>query len=290
MKISTEITAPSILVGAEKAVEYCGLAGFDAWDFPLDHICSEYCFVKKNIQNAYPLNGDETLKLARKLKKIGDDNGIVCHQTHAPTRWSCPNFFDCMKYTLEITAEAGGTICVTHPGKNKTAEENAEFYWKLLPYAKEYGVKIALENVWEWDFVNNKFANSSFSEPIGMKKHMDLLKDDYFIVCLDTGHAEINTLHTSAAAIVDAMAGRVQAVHLQDTNLREDNHQMPFTMDIDFEPIVRALKRNGYQGYFSLEAMRHLENIEPEKTLERMRELQAVGRRLADMFEVNILT
>lgn len=285
MKISNEITGPSTLVGAEKAVEYCALAGFDAWDFPLDHICSHYCDVKKGVESALPLNGDAYVKMARKLRQIGEDNGIVCHQTHAPTRWSCPHFLDCMKRTLEITAEAGAKICVTHPCDKNTVEQNTEMYLKLLPYAKEYGVKIALENVWTWDFAGNKFGNSPFSEPIGMKKHMDILSHEQFIVCLDTGHAEIGDLNTSAVEIVKAMGGRVQALHLQDTDRRQDNHEIPFTMDIPFEPIVRALKENGYEGYFSLEAFRPFENRDAADTLDIMKKQNAAARQLADMFE-----
>lgn len=285
MKISNEITGPSTLVGAEKAVEYCGVAGFDAWDYPLDHICSKYCGVKKGMDGALPLNGSEYLKMARKLRKIGEENGIVCHQTHAPTRWSCSCFLDCMKRAIEITAEAGAEICVTHPNSAFTAEQNIEAYIRLMPFAKEYGVKIALENVWMWDFDNNKFGNSPFSEPIGMKKHMDVLTDDCFIVCLDTGHAEIGDLNTSAVDIVNAMAGRVQALHIQDTDRRQDNHEIPFTMDIPFEPIVRALKENGYKGFFSLEAFRPFENRDAADTLDIMKKQYAAGKRLADMFE-----
>ncbi|MBQ7921718.1 MAG: sugar phosphate isomerase/epimerase [Clostridia bacterium] len=285
MKISNEITGPSTLVGAEKAVEYCAAVGFDAWDFPLDHLCSEYCGIKKGIDSALPLNGDEYLKLARKLRKIGEDNGIVCHQTHAPTRWNCPHFMDCMKRAIEITAEAGAKICVTHPNSSFTADQNIEAYLLLMPFAKEHGVKIALENVWMWDFDNNRFGNSPFSEPVGMKKHMDLLPEDTFIVCLDTGHAEIGDLNTSAVEIVKAMGGRVQALHLQDTDRRQDNHEIPFTMDIPFAPIVRALKENGYSGYFSLEAFRPFENRDAVDTLDIMKKQYAAAKQLAVMFE-----
>ena len=52
---------------------------------------------------------------------------------------------------IECTAEAGGKICIIHPENDKSAEENAEMYQKLLPFAKECGVKIATENMWMWD-------------------------------------------------------------------------------------------------------------------------------------------
>lgn len=42
-----------------------------------------------------------------------------------------------LKRAIECTAEAGGAICVIHPANNKTAEENAQMYFELLPFAKE---------------------------------------------------------------------------------------------------------------------------------------------------------
>ena len=84
MKISTEISSVSRIVGMEKAVELCAKAGFDAWDFSLFEMCKiDWRTVTvMNVQNE--LNGNNYIEFTRKLKKIGLDNGIVCNQSHAP--------------------------------------------------------------------------------------------------------------------------------------------------------------------------------------------------------------
>lgn len=55
------------------------------------------------------------------------------------------------KLAIECTAEAGGEICVVHPMNDAALEENAEMYAMPLPFAREHGVKIATENMYNWD-------------------------------------------------------------------------------------------------------------------------------------------
>ena len=46
----------------------------------------------------------------------------------------------------------------------------------------------------------------------------------------------------------------VGALHIHDNDLKYDCHDIPFSMDIKFEPIVKALKEIDYKGEFTLEA------------------------------------
>jgi len=79
MKISTEINSAAKLVGEELAIEYCAKVGFDAWDFSMFSMC-EYDWLKHCLkENNHPLAGNDYLAFARKLKRIGLDNGIVCN-------------------------------------------------------------------------------------------------------------------------------------------------------------------------------------------------------------------
>ena len=90
MKTSTEIGSISKIVGLEKSVELCGKAGFDAWDFSMFDMCRIDKTTRLPLYNPNELNGVHYLKFARKLKKIGLDNGIVCNQSHAPFPVSVP--------------------------------------------------------------------------------------------------------------------------------------------------------------------------------------------------------
>ena len=149
MKISTEIDSTALRFGEEKAVELVGKAGFDAWDLSMFSMCVLDKNGKVTPGNTHPFASKDYLKFVRRLKQIGLDNGIVCNQSHAPFP-STAAMQPYLMRAIECTAEAGGKICIIHPENDKSAEENAEMYQKLLPFAKECGVKIATENMWNW--------------------------------------------------------------------------------------------------------------------------------------------
>ena len=151
MLISTQTDVGSLIVGEEKTVELIAKAGFDAWDFSMFGM-AQYDWAKETvIPSDHPLRGNNYLASARKLRKIGEDNGIFCNQSHAPFPVCCKEIKDLLKKSIECTAEAGGKICVIHPDNDLSPEGNAEMYSELLPFAKDCGVKIATENMWNWD-------------------------------------------------------------------------------------------------------------------------------------------
>lgn len=166
MRTSTQIETASVLVGEEKAVEYVAKAGFDAWDFSMFAMCDYDWRLGAVRPTTHPLAGENYLAFARKLKQIGLDNGITCNQSHAPFPTSCPEIRSYFKRAIECTAEAGGKICIIHPDNDKSAAENAEMYLELLPFAKDCGVKIATENMWNWDDAKDEscFAACATSE------------------------------------------------------------------------------------------------------------------------------
>ena len=138
MRISTEIGSIAELVGEHKAVEFCAKAGFDGWDFSMFSMSGPYDWRTNSCgPSDHPLHGSQYLQFARELRKIGEDNGIRCNQSHAPFPVSCPQIRDLLKRALECTAEAGGEICIIHPDNDKSPEENAQMYLELLPFAKK---------------------------------------------------------------------------------------------------------------------------------------------------------
>ena len=119
------------------------------------------------------LNGPNYLKFAGKLKQIGLDHGIICNQSHAPFPVETPAVRAFAKRAIECTAEAGGEICIIHPDNRKTAEENAEMYFELLPFAKSHGVKIATENMYNWDSEKDESAFAACATGEDFNKHLD---------------------------------------------------------------------------------------------------------------------
>ncbi len=285
MKISTEINSAAKRIGEERALEYLGKAGFDAWDFSMFAMArfdwKNRCFMESD----HPLAGKDYLKFARRLKQVGLDNGMVCNQSHAPFPTYCAEIRSYMQRAIECTAEAGGKICIVHPDNDKSPEENAEMYLELLPFAKQCGVKIATENMWNWNNETDRAAFAACSTAEDFVAHIDVVNDSDFVACLDLGHAEMMGEATSAPDMIRALGHRLQALHIHDNDRWHDSHQLPFTMDMDFEAIVRALKEIGYKGDFTLEADQYLSAYTDENIFEGIKKMAEAARRLADMFE-----
>ncbi len=284
MKISTEICSAARIIGEEKTVELVAKAGFDAWDFSMFDMCKYDWENQRMIDNGHPLYGNNYLVFARRLKQIGLDNGIVCNQSHAPFPTSCAAIRSYYKRAIECTAEAGGEICIIHPDNNKSAEENAEMYFELLPFAKGCGVKIATENMWNWDDEKDEASPAACSDPKSFNAHLDAVNDDFFVACLDIGHAEMRGLNTNAAQMIKALGPRLAALHIHDNDLWHDSHQIPLSMNIDFSAVVKALKEIDYKGYFTLECDRYLHGRAPEEIFDGLRDMANADKKLVEMF------
>lgn len=285
MKISTEIDSAAKLIGEEKAVEYIAKAGFDAWDFSMFSMCCFDWHTKTFSRSDHPLAGSSYLKFARQLRQIGKDNGIVCNQSHAPFPSRFPEIADWLKRAIECTAEAGGDICIIHPANDETPEKNAEMYFELLPFAKNCGVKIATENMFNWNGESDEPCFAACCNPQSFRAHLEAVSDDSFVACLDIGHAEMKPIGTSAVEMIYALGDKLRALHIHDNDLLHDLHEIPFSGGVNFKEVIAALKDIGYKGYFTLEADSYLNRYTKENVFDGITELYKAARRLADMFE-----
>lgn len=284
MKTSTEIYSLAKHVGEERAIELLARAGFDAYDFSMFLMC-RLDSNQSLAENSHPLAGADYLKFARQLRRTAEACGIECNQSHAPFPVSNPHIRSHLKRAIECTAEAGGRICIIHPDNNKSAEENAELYFELLPFAKEHKVKIATENMWNWNKEEDHASAAACSHHIDFLRHIEAVNDEYLVACLDVGHSEMAGLDTSSVEMIKTLGSHLQALHLHDNDLRRDLHQLPFSQKIDFAPIVAALKQIGYSGYFTLEADNFLGAFTAESLSEGVSLLYQSCRKLCDMYE-----
>lgn len=285
MKISTEIASAARIIGEGKAIELYAKAGFDAWDLSMFAMCRYDWGTGCCLENDHPLAGNEYLKFVRELRRIGLDHGIHCNQSHAPFPVSCPDVRSQLKRAIECTAEAGGEICIVHPSNDCSPEENAEMYFELLPFAKGCGVKIAAENMWNWKRGANTSSFAACSTTESFNAHLDAVNDEYLIACLDIGHAEMAGSGSGVVDMIHGLGKRLQALHIHDNDRLHDSHQLPFTMAIDFQKVVSALREIGYSGYFTLEADQYLKAFTSETVFEGMKNMANSAKKLAEMFE-----
>ena len=251
MYISTEIHSFRKLGSIEKILVTLKESGFTAYDFSM---------FEGGLSDEIIL-ADDYLDRAKKLRAFADNLGLPCNQAHAPfaTAKKGNDEYNKAMYpkivrAIEVSGILGAKVCVVHPCNDYTAEENAVLYKSFEEVARKSGVKIGVENMWNWDKEEDHASKASCSHHDDFKAHMELLPKDVFTACLDIGHAEMKGLDTTAVQMIETLDGYLTAIHLHDNNRWKDNHALPFTYNIDFEPIIQALKKINYQGDITLES------------------------------------
>ena len=284
MKLSTEIRSIARFVGEEDAIRLLAEAGFEAWDFSMFNMAT-YNYSEQRINEGdHPLHGGDYRAFAKRLGDIGRECGIVCNQSHAPFPTYCPEMLDYLLRAIECTAIAGGKVCVIHPDNCHGVEENLALYEKLLPFAKECGVKIATENTFRVEVKSGGILPCCTSDPKGILELLDLINDPFFVACLDIGHAELSGLSTSACEMIRALGpDRLAALHIHDNDKAHDSHMLPFTMQLEWEPIVTALAEIGYRGDITLECGNYTKRFTADTATECASSMAATAARLRDM-------
>ena len=261
MVISTEINSYSKYGDVKSVLKLLKDAGFTAYDFSM--------FAKKWLGVSDFLASDDYLEKAKELRAYADSIGLPCNQAHAPFPTvitddishegiSCEEYNERMhvyvERAIEVAGILGAKVVVVHPWNYYTAEQNAALYKSFEKTARSSGVKIGVENMWNWKSGDSTASPAACSHHDDFRKHLDLLPKDVFVACLDIGHAEMAGLETSAVKMIETLSERLEAIHLHDNNLIRDNHAIPFTYNINYAAIIDAMKKVNYQGDITLEA------------------------------------
>lgn len=267
MKLVTQTEVLGERLGEKEAVKVLCKSGFDGID---------YSMFEMNADEDYILNKPEYLSHVRELKGIAESYGVTFEQSHAPFPSHRPNdtkynstIIDKIKRAIEITAQLGAKVCVVHPvalGEGQR-EFNMNLYEGLLPTAKQYGVKIALENM--WGVVNlggvRRIVHNVCSCPEDFNSYLDALPGEYFTGCLDLGHCGL--VGEDTADMIRKMGGkRITALHIHDNDFVDDTHTIPYLMNMNWDSIFEALGEINYSGNFTYEADNFMRKF-PDETL-----------------------
>ena len=105
------------------------------------------------------------------------------------------------------------------------------------------------------------------------------------MACLELGHAEMAKLNTSAEQIIITFDEHLQALHIHDNDHKNDSHQIPFSMNMNFESIAKNLKRIGYNGFLTLEADSYLSKFNTDSVFEDIKNLCTSAKRFSKLME-----
>ena len=256
MRISNHTEALEARFGALAAVRMNLEAGFEAIDYSM-YSADGAVFSAGGVL------------LARELRRLAASYGAVFNQAHAPFthfKLGAENndenraiYYSVLK-SIDVAAELGAGVIVIHPAvicpylsADARFEMNMEFYSKVLPRAKNLGVKIAIENLWARHKDNpDRIVKSVCSDAAELIRYVDGMADSSVVACLDIGHAGL--VGESADSMIRALGSRLGALHINDNDFMKDRHLMPYVGGVNFDRVIRALASVGYKGDITLES------------------------------------
>ncbi len=284
MLLSTTIEALDKKIGQEAAIKLLAETGFDAYDMSFMYFNGDFDF---ELDDAF-------MSRMRGLRKFADSLGIVCNQAHAPFHTSYGDEVkDKKRYgqivkSIEAASILGAKIIVVHPIQHLKYSENVEtlremnieFYKSLVPYCEKFGIKVATENMWQYD---GHIVDSTCSKPEEFCDYVDSIGSEWIVACLDLGHVPL--VDTDMVDMIHKLGNRLCALHVHDNDLKNDSHTLPFTMKMDFDIITNALSDINYKGDFTYEAGSFFNRMPNELLPSTLRLMHDVGRYLMSRIE-----
>ncbi len=286
MKISTTTSDILRKHGVEGAIRIIAEAGYDAYDY-------SFCSLPKDD----PFFTASYMERAKEIKAVADECGIVCNQAHAPFPSSVGDpikdeiIFENIVRSMEFAAYLGCPVIIVHPKQHlnygdhpeELFEMNVEFYRALIPYAEKLGIKIATENMWQWNSSAKAITDSTCSRAWEFNKYIDAVNSPYLVGCLDLGH--VSLVGTDIPSFIRQMGHRIYCLHVHDTDLKNDSHTLPYTRNINWDAIAEALGDIGYQGDLTFESHDFALGFPKELSLDAEILQCKVGRYLASQIE-----
>lgn len=285
MRLSTTSGELAKFFGFEKAVDILAAAGYDCIDFSQ---FDEYVYAREYSKDFF-IN----------LRKYAEDKGLCFNQSHAPFGSSYVDENKTKKRFEEITegikraSYLGIENIIVHPCQHltyaqegnpeKLFEYNMEFYKKLIPYCEEYGIKVALENMWQHTGMIN---HSTCSRPTEFKMYLDELNNDAFVACLDIGHAAL--VREDIPDFIKMLGNKyLKCLHVHDVDGTNDSHTLPYYGVINWESVMKALAEIDYKGDLTFEADSFLRNVPQDLYADSEIMMSKIGRHLINIFEQN---
>lgn len=258
MLISTQTGVAVGRLGFEQGVLMLKNAGYDCLDLSLFEMIRD--------DSAY-IAGDWR-KTVEERKAFCDANGIVFNQSHAPFSfaWADENIRENIAHprvrqSLEISAMMGVKIVVVHPlhwmqylgHEDEINELNIKYYKSLAPIAKDLGIKIALENMWQREVKRKCICTDVAGFAKDHAALIDAIDSEYVVACLDVGHCSL--VGEEAEDTIRILGhDRLKSVHLHDNDYQGDRHTIPGLGQMNWDNIMKAFEDIKYDGEFTYEA------------------------------------
>ena len=193
----------------------------------------------------------EIEQIARWLRECGlaviDLHGSAGEEKN----WGSPREYErlagveLVRNRIDMAARLGADVVIMHIPAEPTDAAESELYWTRLrksldalePFARERGVRIALENL----------ANRNFDT---IERLFALYGPDYLGLCYDSGHGN---MIGDGLDRLERITDRLISLHLHDNAGTDDEHKRLFTGTVDWPRLARLIAASPYRKPMSME-------------------------------------
>lgn len=253
-------------------------AGFSCADFSLNGYLINKEIYRSQVNTFFDRPIRELEAFFAPHKKAAQAAGIAVNQMHMPY----PNYVpggsrELNDYLRDVVAPKSMELCaffgcpyiVVHGFKlarflgseEREWEQTERFLDLLAPMARERGITICIENL--YDGLGGRMVEGPCCNAEKSAARIDRMNEKYRAevlgFCFDTGHA--NLVGLDFERFLTVLGPRLKALHIHDNDGIGDLHQIPFTFtktrenrpSTDWEGFVRGLQRIRYDGVLSFE-------------------------------------
>lgn len=253
-------------------------AGFSCADFSLNGYLTNTALYQGELNSFFDRSVLELEKYFTPHKLGAEKAGIYINQMHMPY----PNYVpggskELNAYLRDVVAPKSLQVCayfscpyiVVHGFKLAHFLGSEEEEWTvmerfldiLLPMAKDMGITICIENLYE--SMGGHIVEGPCCDARKATERIDRINDRYhgevLGFCFDTGHA--NLVGIDFESFMTTLGHRLKVLHIHDNDGLADLHQIPFTFarsrenkaSTDWEGFIRGLRGSGFDGTLSFE-------------------------------------
>ena len=199
---------------------------------------------------------------------------------------------------MEICAFFGCRYIVVHGFKlayylgseEQEWEQTERFLESLAPMAKEMGLTMCIENLYE--NIGGHIVEGAGCDVRRAVERIDRMNDRYHAevlgFCFDTGHA--NLVGIDFESFITTLGHRLKVLHIHDNDGRSDLHQIPFTFtrtrenkpSTDWQGFVRGLRNIHFDKVLSFETAPVITAFPKELKEEALALIAKIGKYFKD--------
>jgi sugar phosphate isomerase/epimerase len=286
-------------------------AGFSCADFSLNWYLKNTDLYNSEINQFFDRTDAEMEQFFTPHKRAAKEAGITINQMHMPY----PNYVpraekEINDYLRNVVAPKSMKVCsffecpyiVVHGFKlayhlgSEAAEweKTSEFLEFLAPMAREMGITICIENL--YNGIGGHMMEGPCCDARKAVERIDRMNDKYGAevlgFCFDTGHA--NLVGLDFEDFITTLGHRLKVLHIHDNDGISDLHQMPFTFtktrdntpSTDWDGFIRGLRAVKFDKVLSFETAPVLTSFPNELKEDALGMIARIGRYFGGKIQV----